>query len=759
MVMPRMVKSPRARRTGPNRVARRAGIAAVATAGVISVGFGAPVANAADADLQPTIDQLLAAMDQAVAADSSYANTTPMNNAMLPAAVQTLEFSNLNVLMNQNTTTPYWNQLPENISGPAVNSRQYIGANNPDNIYRNRTIDPNSTYVLTITPGPGTTDLNVTTGFLSLMAPSAGADLNISDMTPNADGTYTVIVSPTRPSDAVNWIDSTGANTVAIRNSLGDWAAPASTVSIENVGTSSPTPAVGGVTTTGLSAEAIDYLLTTLASSTPVSNYIWGNYYVNLIGRGPENGFTPIEGTTGEGSLSGQATSFGRYSLEPDQALVVTVPAVEAGYSGAEIAAAFSQTLGYASQQTSLNNTQLVPNADGSVTYVISATDPGVANWLDTTGVDAGDIVLRWQNVEGDVPTDPVVAQVVPVADVMDYLPEGTVTVTPAERQAALKQRLFSYDYAINSVKDNAWVTLNLQMDDLEAAMGTQNLEAVFGAEPDMPLLSRLTPEWSPDLAPLVRAVLTNPVGSLSAVLSALPQAVNDVQLPTVLATVRLAKVIAQTTENLTGAIESGDPGQALAAIAAGTQDVARVVYQTLTDPNTSITAGLLNARDDLALQVSRADSYSAPTVRSALSSLSDVVKVTATNAATTASILKEVGTQVDTAPVSEAAPATASSSAASEAPDTTDSASSTSAASDSPATTSAGSSTALSVRTTSSARQVESAKYTSANPTAAHRGRKVSSSGAGRSTGSHSTGGTGRRASAAAKGAAGGKD
>ncbi|WP_141564531.1 DUF1214 domain-containing protein [Mycolicibacterium palauense] len=641
--MPRTASSDRVQTRVPSRAARRAGIAVLATAAVVSVGFVAPPAHAADGDLQPTIDQLLAAMGQAVAADSAYEHTTPANNAMLPGAVQTMEFKNLNTLLNQNTTTPYWTQLPENIAGPAVNSRQYFGANNPDNIYKNQTINPDSTYVLTITPGPGTVDLNITTGSLSLLAPSAGANLNISELTPNDDGTYTVIVSSTRPSDAVNWIDSTGMNTVAIRNSLGDWAAPATQVGIENVGPDDPTPAVGGVTTTGLSDEAIDYVLTQLADTTTVSNYIWGNYYVNLIGRGPENGFTPIEATIGQGALAGQATAFGRFALQPDQALVVTVPGMEAAYTGIEIANAFAQTLGYASQQTSLNNAQLVPNADGSVTYVISATDPGVANWLDTTGIDAGDVIVRWQNLQGEVTTEPIDAQLVPVADVMDYLPEGTVTVTPGQRRALLKQRLLSYDYALNSVRDSSWVTTNLQTDDLQDAMGIDNYNAVFGAEPSAPLLSRLTPALSPGLAPVLMAAMTHPLGSLAAVLDTLPQAVNDVQLPMMLATVRLAKVIREATDNLVAAMSTGDFGAAFTAVAAGVKDVTKVIYQSVADPNTSITAGLLNARDDLALQIGRADSYDAPKLGSGLSTLWDVAKVTAANVATTKSMLAEV--------------------------------------------------------------------------------------------------------------------
>ncbi|MDY6996820.1 MAG: hypothetical protein SW019_09500 [Actinomycetota bacterium] len=561
-------------------------------------------ASAASDDLQPTIDQLLSHMEQAVAFDSTYPNTTPINTAMLPAALQALEFKNLNLLLNQQTPVPYFDLLPENTAGPSTDSRRYFGANNPDNIHLNQTIDPDETYVVTIDPGPGTADINVTTGFLSLLAPSAGANLNISQMVPNADGTYTVIVSNTRPPNALNWIDSTGANTVAFRNTLGDWAAKPAEISVEGPAT---TPTVPGVSNTGLSAEAISYLLTTLAETTQTSNYIWANVYADLIGRGPENGFTDIAATIGDGALAGQASSFGRFVLEPDQAIVLTVPAVNAAYSGIEVANAFGLTLGYATAQTSLNHTEVVPNADGSITYVISAVDPGVPNWLDTTGVDAGDVVLRWQNVSGEITDTTITSEVVAVADVRDHMPEGTPTVTPEERAATLRDRLLSYNYILNGVRGRSWVTLNLQFDDLEAAMGTADFEAVFGAQPSVPLSARLGPELSPDLGEVARAVLTRPLASLAAVVETLPQAVRDVMLPTELAALRMMKVVNQTVASVATAIMSGQPRQIVTALATGAQGLASAIHDAIADPNTSITAGILNARDDLGLQITEA--------------------------------------------------------------------------------------------------------------------------------------------------------
>ena len=49
--------------------------------------------------------------------------------------------------------------------------------------------------------------------------------------------------------------------------------------------------------------------------------------------------------------------------------------------------------------QCCLNVSQATPDADGAFTYVIAQTDPGVANWLDTTGLHDGFGIMRWQNI------------------------------------------------------------------------------------------------------------------------------------------------------------------------------------------------------------------------------------------------------------------------------------------------------------------------------------------------------------------------
>ena len=98
--------------------------------------------------------------------------------------------------------------------------------------------------------------------------------------------------------------------------------------------------------------------------------------------------------------------SGGNFDLKPDEALIVQVPDVPSGYSGIELMNVFGAALPYTLAQTTLNNTTAFADPDGSTYYVVSATNPGVANWLDSNGVSSGEIFARFENLpDGTDPT------------------------------------------------------------------------------------------------------------------------------------------------------------------------------------------------------------------------------------------------------------------------------------------------------------------------------------------------------------------
>ncbi len=86
-------------------------------------------------------------------------------------------------------------------------------------------------------------------------------------------------------------------------------------------------------------------------------------------------------------------------------------------------------------------------NADGSYTIVVSPTDPGVANWVSTGGLNQGTISIRFQDLDPTGTNLPKVSsQVVALSDLGTVLPAGTTYVTAAQRQAALDERKAGFD-------------------------------------------------------------------------------------------------------------------------------------------------------------------------------------------------------------------------------------------------------------------------------------------------------------------------
>ncbi|WP_343598760.1 hypothetical protein [Mycobacterium sp.] len=605
---------------GSSRVVRAAGVATTLAAGGLAMVMTAAHA-VADADppglLQPVVDQLVQAEQQVDATDSGYSFIAASELSMVHQYTQNLALTMFGTLLGQTSagdshdvTVQYAPYLWE---APAADPQEFLVMPNPDDQYSPLTIDSAATYVVTVDPGPGTQDLSfapesgngVTTDYTNL----AGG-LDLSHATPNADGTYSIILSSTEPSgNSANWVDTAGADKVIVRDTLGNWALPHDNISVQELGvsatTSSPT----------LSDSQISSILSTLAASITTENAS-GTYFgtQNSLGTIADNTFTPIAETFKyhDGPLlAGQQSSLGHFSLEPGQALIVKAPDIQSAYSSIMIGNDFAQTAPYATVQGSLNDTQAFHDPSGFTYYVISSQDPGVANWIDDSGLSSGDVVLRWQGITGSIPTDSVTAEVVPIADVAKDLPADTPTVTAAQYAADFQERLFDYDYAHDQNTNLAWVGVNLLYDQVRNAVGTAQFDEIFGAQQDVPsVLDRLTPALSPDLLTLARDVLTNPAGSLTALVDNVPLAIKDVELPAILSVLELLDDVRLTVQAVHADITSGALPQVPSALAAGVQGLGTVVGDTFTDPTTSITAGILNARDDLAVSVMNAGGY-----------------------------------------------------------------------------------------------------------------------------------------------------
>jgi Protein of unknown function (DUF1214) len=99
------------------------------------------------------------------------------------------------------------------------------------------------------------------------------------------------------------------------------------------------------------------------------------------------------------------AYSMGRFSLAPDEALVITGRWPQCAFANVCIWNRFTQTLDYVNRPVSRNRANTVLEPDGSFRLVLAHHDPGVANWIDTEGRPTGSVFWRFFLPEGEIET------------------------------------------------------------------------------------------------------------------------------------------------------------------------------------------------------------------------------------------------------------------------------------------------------------------------------------------------------------------
>ena len=160
----------------------------------------------------------------------------------------------------------------------------------------------------------------------------------------------------------------------------------------------------------------------------------------------PRNAFNKITAASGAtgGGMSTNLYAGGIYELAPDEALIVENRIrLAPQYVGFQISNLWGESIEYADQQGSLNGSQCEVDADGVIRIVIAHRDPGVPNWIDTTGHPEGFVAPRWAYSQTPPPDQwpSIAAKKVSFDEIRKHLPEGTRSVSPAERREQLRIR------------------------------------------------------------------------------------------------------------------------------------------------------------------------------------------------------------------------------------------------------------------------------------------------------------------------------
>jgi hypothetical protein len=257
---------------------------------------------------------------------------------------------------------------------------------------------------------------------------------DFDDLTIGADGSFDVVLSPQRPKGHVGdwWELKPETEKLMLRIVGCDWG-------IERE------PRLGIVRLDAAQASKGRPTLAQLAerfaeipSTTAVCALAFPDKVQKLRDEGLINTLKVVDFSQMTG-LARQSYYEGAYDLAEDEALIteVRIPQ-EVDYWSLILTNELYETVDWYHNQSSLNAAQALVDSDGIFRAVISARDPGVHNWLDTSGYPSGAVQGRWFNTE-ERPTPTM--KKVKLGDVLDNLPADTQLVTPDQRAEAIRER------------------------------------------------------------------------------------------------------------------------------------------------------------------------------------------------------------------------------------------------------------------------------------------------------------------------------
>lgn len=294
----------------------------------------------------------------------------------------------------------------------------------PDCVYLNASLRAGETYRLFGNRGTARY-----VGLQTMDGIAATFNCLVDDLEVDADGSFEAILS-TDEHDG-NWLRLAGDHpTLTVRNFFYDWdiEVPA-TLRIERVG-DEVVPR----------DRAVDLDVSVSRQLYALGEFVYDNlkFFLDFGAMAPANGFIPPMDMTEMGAAAENRPVIGRFELEDDEALVLEVQPPKGVYWSISLGNPWLETIHYGRHQSSLNGHQAIIDADGIFRAVICATDPGVANWLDTAGHSNGAMLLRCVRTENaTVPN----TRVVKFDDVLSALPVDTTMITSDERARIIDAR------------------------------------------------------------------------------------------------------------------------------------------------------------------------------------------------------------------------------------------------------------------------------------------------------------------------------
>ena len=271
-----------------------------------------------------------------------------------------------------------------------------IGADNPDNIYMNASIDGKRNYRISGNRGnvPVLSFASKANRYAVDGTMASTGELDSKDMEFHADGSFEIIASQKKVPG--NWLPlAEDSSMFLLRQTFLDRSTerPATaTIKAMDPPQSTPDPLSLEFLAGGLD-RALAFVEGTAKTFLQWSEQFKDEQYNRLATTDQEMFFR----------AGGDPTIFylhGYWKLNSDEALEIKTSVPKCSFWNFQCDNVWMESLDYRHHQIHVNKHTARYDDDGSLTIVIADKDPGYGNWIDTAGHKQGTMLLRWIGAE-----------------------------------------------------------------------------------------------------------------------------------------------------------------------------------------------------------------------------------------------------------------------------------------------------------------------------------------------------------------------
>jgi hypothetical protein len=307
-----------------------------------------------------------------------------------------------------------------------------LGGDNPDNCYRLIPIEHGARYEVQGRQYPRPA-ANVTWTLVGNNSTSKTlATLEHRDAVVGADGRFVVTIDSEPAGGHSNHLQTVpGVKWLFVRDSMGDWAGETpNALQVRRL----TLPLAPPLSEDEAARRAVEIML----EDVPIT--FW---FTRLNFAMPPNTLTAPKSSGAVGGLMSQWSSIARIVLAEDEAFVVRANGAGAPYRHFVVNDWWYRSIDPWHRQSSLNNAQMLADADGRYTYVVSLRDPGVHNWVDPGGLRQIYAIHKWQGLPRRANTEEpqISGRLVKLDRLREILPPETRWLSADERSAQLRQR------------------------------------------------------------------------------------------------------------------------------------------------------------------------------------------------------------------------------------------------------------------------------------------------------------------------------